>query len=129
MARIRPAVPCAARRSNGEPCKNYAMLGGAVCHAHGGKAPQTRQAAQRRLIMAQAERAFARLQAVRQAREDALSPWAPEIRLERLMGQITPKESARRLRRIATEMTKVARDLRAEAKRLDEQAALADSGN
>lgn len=31
----------AIRSSNGKPCGNYPMTGGTVCHAHGGKAPQT----------------------------------------------------------------------------------------
>jgi hypothetical protein len=41
---------CKARsKSTGEPCANWAMRGAFVCHAHGGKAPQTRAAAERRL--------------------------------------------------------------------------------
>lgn len=31
------------------PCSNWPMRGGTVCHAHGGRAPQVRRAAERRL--------------------------------------------------------------------------------
>jgi hypothetical protein len=122
MARVRPAVRCSAHRSNGDPCKNYAMLGGRVCHAHGGRAPQTRNAAQRRLTEAQITRVLARMDADREAREKALSPWAAEIAAERVVAAFTPKQTARRLRQIAKEMTSVARALRREAKQLEEQA-------
>jgi hypothetical protein len=123
MARVRPAVPCSARRSNGNPCKNYAMLGGKVCHAHGGRAPQTRDAAQRRLAEAQALRAQVKGDAARKAEQDALGAWAGIIREERLMAPTAPEESARALRHIARAMTTEARRLRQQAKRLEERAA------
>ena len=123
IARVRPAVHCSARRSNGDPCKNYAMRGGRVCHAHGGKAPQTRKAAQRRLAEAQVLRALAEYDAERKAHQEALAPWADDIRIERLMAPIAPERSARRLRQIAKAMTTEARRLRQEAKGLDKQAA------
>lgn len=41
---------CKARSSRtGQPCGNPPMRGAEVCHAHGGKAPQVRQAARRNL--------------------------------------------------------------------------------
>jgi len=45
MARVRQARPCSARRTNGESCGNYAIVGGQVCVAHGGSAEQVRDAA------------------------------------------------------------------------------------
>lgn len=46
----RPARRCTSPRSrDGQPCTNYAMHGSTVCHAHGGKAPQTRRRAAERL--------------------------------------------------------------------------------
>lgn len=42
MARKRQARRCKARRTNGQPCKAYAVLGCEVCAAHGGSAPRVR---------------------------------------------------------------------------------------
>lgn len=44
-------MTCKARKSNGEPCGNAAIKGGKVCRAHGGGAPQVREAARLRLLM------------------------------------------------------------------------------
>lgn len=40
---------CSARKSNGQPCKRWAIVGGNVCPTHGGRAPQVMEAARRRL--------------------------------------------------------------------------------
>jgi hypothetical protein len=45
----RQALRCKATNSAGDPCEAYSILGGEVCVAHGGAAPQVRQAAKRRL--------------------------------------------------------------------------------
>lgn len=45
-----PPVRCSARSSRtGNPCKNYAIVGGKVCNYHGGAAPQVREAARKRI--------------------------------------------------------------------------------
>lgn len=36
MARVRQARQCGARRTDGEPCGGWAIVGGFVCMAHGG---------------------------------------------------------------------------------------------
>lgn len=59
VARVRQARPCGARRTNGEPCKAYAIVGGTVCRAHGGSAPQVRRAAYYSHAEARARRQFA----------------------------------------------------------------------
>lgn len=51
MPRKRPARPCGARRTNGLPCGCFAIVGGAVCRAHGGAAPQVKAAARQRVAM------------------------------------------------------------------------------
>src|SRR5688572_28631607 len=45
-----PAVVCKAHRTNGDPCKAYAILGAQVCWVHGGAAPQVRAAARRHIM-------------------------------------------------------------------------------
>jgi hypothetical protein len=44
------AIRCTARRTNGEPCKHWAIRGGTVCYTHGGAAPQVKAAAKQRLL-------------------------------------------------------------------------------
>ncbi|MDJ0393515.1 hypothetical protein QMK17_09240 [Rhodococcus sp. G-MC3] len=45
-----PAVTCTARRTDGQPCGNYAVKGSTVCKNHGGFAPHTRLAASQRMV-------------------------------------------------------------------------------
>jgi hypothetical protein len=123
VARVRFAVPCSARRTNGEACKNYAMAGATVCHAHGGRAPQVRAAAEYRLMMAKVSVYLAKLEAEKEAERAALSPWAPELQHLALVKHFDPSAVAERYRQIARVMTSVARTLRAKAKELDEAAA------
>ncbi len=46
------AKKCSARNGKGEPCGNYPIRGATVCGYHGGKAPQVRDAARKRLLAA-----------------------------------------------------------------------------
>jgi hypothetical protein len=48
----RQALQCKASRRDGERCTQWAMKGTTVCKMHGGKAPQTVQAARARLLAA-----------------------------------------------------------------------------
>jgi hypothetical protein len=118
MAKRRPAVHCTARRSNGAVCRNFAMYGTWVCHAHGGRAPQVRRAAQYRMDMAGAMGMLARHNAQRRLREEAVAPWAPAIRSELFRRLWDPQDAAHRFRAMAREMSGVARELRAEARQL-----------
>lgn len=45
---------CKAHTSAGRPCRNSAIKGGAVCTMHGGRAPQVKAAAARRLALVEA---------------------------------------------------------------------------
>lgn len=54
-------MKCTARKSNGEPCKNWAVKGATVCRNHGGSAPQVRAAAARRREQEAAQKAVATL--------------------------------------------------------------------
>ena len=45
-----PPRKCSAHSSRtGDPCKKFAIVGGTVCDTHGGRAPQVREAARRRI--------------------------------------------------------------------------------
>jgi hypothetical protein len=54
VARKRQAKRCTAHRTNGQPCKGWAVHGTNVCSAHGGRAPQVKAAAAERLAVEQA---------------------------------------------------------------------------
>ena len=69
VARVRQARRCRARRTDGQPCRAWAIVGGTVCRAHGGAARQVRHAAERRALEADLYRAFA----------DACRRWAAEV--------------------------------------------------
>ncbi|WP_139812789.1 hypothetical protein [Prescottella equi] len=47
-----PARRCTARRSNGEPCRRIAIMGGTVCPTHGGSTAHVKRKARVRLDMA-----------------------------------------------------------------------------
>jgi hypothetical protein len=64
-----------ARRRNGEPCRNWAMLGTNVCRMHGGAAPQVRRRAQQRILEA-SDKAAARLVELMQ---DTNVPYAVQL--------------------------------------------------
>ena len=50
-----PRVKCSAHSSRtGKPCKQWAVRGATVCAAHGGRAPQVKAAAARRLALGEA---------------------------------------------------------------------------
>lgn len=56
------ATPCSARKTNGDPCGQAALSGGTVCGYHGGRAPQVRRAARRRLVEAEIAKELAELE-------------------------------------------------------------------
>ena len=58
MARVRQARRCRAHRTNGEPCKAWAINGGYVCRMHGGATPSALRAAEWRLDRAAIHREF-----------------------------------------------------------------------
>ena len=52
-----PKQRCTARNQTGNQCKNPAVPGATVCRFHGGAAPQVIAAAQRRIALAEAQKA------------------------------------------------------------------------
>jgi hypothetical protein len=42
VARVRQARRCHARRSDGQPCRAWAIIGGTVCRVHGGSTRRAR---------------------------------------------------------------------------------------
>lgn len=121
MASRRLALRCVARRTNGEPCGNFAMVGCRVCHAHGGRAPQVRNAARRRLAMAEVHTVLTRVRAERSAIDDALRPWAGELsglRWDAGLDLEPPEVLARRARVMARAMEEAARTLRCYARNM-----------
>jgi hypothetical protein len=50
--RLFPRIRCHAHRSNGSPCRAWAMHGLTVCAAHGGRTPAAKAAALQRLQFA-----------------------------------------------------------------------------
>ncbi|QHK19388.1 hypothetical protein GU243_06120 [Pseudarthrobacter psychrotolerans] len=52
---------CAAKKTDGSPCRAYAIKGGRVCRVHGGMAPSVRAAAARRAQEEAARRQLANL--------------------------------------------------------------------
>lgn len=71
---IRWAVRCRGHRRDGSRCKRWSIRGGFVCPSHGGRAPQVRRAADRRLLEIAIHRtlaAWSRSPAAREARERA----------------------------------------------------------
>lgn len=98
------------------------MLGSRVCHAHGGRAPQVRDAAKRRTIEARLRTMFAAEMARREVEHEAIAPWRTAL-LEVRPLYLAPAESARRLRAIAAQMSNRAKELRAIAQQFDEASA------
>ena len=54
---------CSGHKTDGSPCPNWAMHGQKVCHAHGGRTRQAKQAAAIRLVEAEAARTASLLNA------------------------------------------------------------------
>lgn len=77
-----PRVHCTAHSSrHGRPCRAWAMRGCTVCVAHGGRAPQVRDAADRRVMIAQAMRAASTMPppARLAGDDDGMAEWAAGV--------------------------------------------------
>lgn len=77
MARVRQRARCAASCTDGTPCDAYAITGGRVCSAHGGRAPQVVVAAKLRLLEDSVDRQIE--QAHRSHRERLIDWWAARV--------------------------------------------------
>lgn len=54
-------LKCAAKRSDGKPCERWPIKGSTVCASHGGRAPQVKAAAKRRLTTERIQKQLRRL--------------------------------------------------------------------
>jgi hypothetical protein len=63
VAKQRRALRCKGHRADGSPCPNYAMAGQEVCGRCGGKSPQAKRAAARRVTEAEAAKVVAKFSA------------------------------------------------------------------
>lgn len=86
MAKQRQARKCKGKRTDGNPCGNWAMLGALVCRSHGGKAPQVQAQAQENLADERIDRMLYRYQA-----ESCANPLEA---LQRLAGRALALERA-----------------------------------
>lgn len=124
LSRRRPAIPCAAHSvRTGQPCRNFAMLGATVCHAHGGRTGQARAAAQQRLERAKVGRDLARHRAQQRAEQDALAPWASELEALRFESLGNDLIAAKRARELARELARAVKVLREYAKAVEAEEA------
>jgi hypothetical protein len=96
MAKTRQAQHCTARKTDGEPCKAWAMRGTKVCRVHGGQAPQVQAAAAERLAVEAANRLAIPVETTAaEALQDGLARANGQvIYLAELVGQLTPEELA-----------------------------------
>ncbi len=58
---VRGPMKCKAKRTDGEPCKAWPIKGAEVCRVHGGRAPQVKAAAKRRVALGEAQEELNRL--------------------------------------------------------------------
>ena len=83
MSRRRQARKCSAHCTDGRPCRSYAVAGGTVCAAHGGRAPQVKAAAARRVTEVATHAAYQRYGRYSDRPVDVLAE------LEHLVGVVT----------------------------------------
>lgn len=74
-------MKCKAKKTDGSPCKAWAIKGGEVCRVHGGRAPQVKAAAARNLAEGEIAKALRRKLA------DATPVTDPLRELQRLAGE------------------------------------------
>jgi hypothetical protein len=100
--RFHPCVKCTAHRTDGQPCRNWACRGQQVCGSHGGRSPQAKAAAWRRLEAAAAEAIITRALS-----EDAMVTQQRAASARRVLG--LPSEAERMARTWARHLADMAR--------------------
>ena len=75
-------IQCSGHNRLGERCKNRPIIGGLVCHMHGGGTPLAKKQAKMRLL-AMVEPAFAVLIDAMQSQDEAIAVRAAKIVLDR----------------------------------------------